>query len=1159
MGREVMKRKGAFIVLFAVLLVLSSVAIIACGNKSDGGGIHTVTFVGTRDAVVAVNDGDYITLPEPSRDGYKFAGWFTDCTFTDRYYGDEPIKTNLNLYPYWQDGETAQYAIRFHTSRLVAVKVVEMGGTFAYSQFPTLARRDGCVAYWSLNGNVVDGDIICVDRNMDVYAAYESEDAVNVVMFDSRGGSAVVPQIVKTNEKVNPVEPSKDGLYFAGWYTDEDCTKEYDFNSVVFDNITLYAKWTEAEVAPANGTIVTFDVPKIIGDFNGWNYSVSQKYSVIGGRASILFNPLCDSRILVVFSKVYVEGSGWTFNEAYNLSGERAKSDLSNASRVEKNKSAGDYYIAVIKAHGKSFELGRYCDGEYVSHYDVDGGVAQINNIHRVRFETNGGSTVDMQFIADGEKATVPENPTCLGKIFIAWTNRSGMIVRDVATEKITADTVFYAKWEDGYIVTFDTNGGTAIDARTVAKTSDESGALIIEPMSPTKDGYNFDGWYTDCGFDTPFEFEVMTIKGDVTLVAKWGEISFGDVKTVTFDYQGGTVDVDQSRMVEVYCGRTVSPLLHSPKKSGCYLIGWYKDKRCNVPFDFDEPIYSDVTLYAGYANIPNGYYAVYYDCSPRLPRVVHVGDKAHTYAISVDTIEREGYDFAGWYNDINYGNRAEDWPTGGDGEVVTIYANWTTASTVNFTYYDYNGNIFATEQRAVGRVIARGELFSPDERAGYTFDGWCTDSALTRRFPDSMTVMSNVNLYSSWAQAPKTRIVFHDMNGVVLAEGSIARGAHGKRDFIALCDTAREGYVFNQWFLDSSRTCALPDNYKVDGADINLYGSWVRKGATPSGSGTSNSPYLVSNYEQFAAHLLMGNNVVGTHYRFTADVRLIAGNELISELYATVDFNGYSVGGVTRPLFDKVMTGAKIVGANLAVDIRVMNNRDVNAGAVCNVLYGTVELVWINGTVYLPDISYVGGVAGRLGSSGALIKNCLNSAAVTGKDFVGGIVGTALPVSSARVSGKIMYCVNEGIIVASASTYDEFACKNGKHGSGVVGECCADNVIGCVTTTRGDNPDISVNLPVCGYNKGGATFSPYGTPDTPLNGNTGVTNNSVEALLNNWLNYKKGVSDTSYIDEFGVMQNCDEGGGNVFTNNEGMWYYDEDGGFFRLTKFNQR
>ncbi|MBC7593766.1 MAG: leucine-rich repeat protein, partial [Kineosporiaceae bacterium] len=66
-------------------------------------------------------------------------------------------------------------------------------------------------------------------------------------------------------------------------------------------------------------------------------------------------------------------------------------------------------------------------------------------------------------------------------------------------------------------ILTYDTNGGTAIDpAETVV------GTTATAPAAAIKTDYTFDGWYTAATGGTAWNFTTDTVAGDMTLFARY-------------------------------------------------------------------------------------------------------------------------------------------------------------------------------------------------------------------------------------------------------------------------------------------------------------------------------------------------------------------------------------------------------------------------------------------------------------------------------------------------------------------------------------------------------------------------------------------------------------------------------------------------------------
>jgi uncharacterized repeat protein (TIGR02543 family) len=74
---------------------------------------------------------------------------------------------------------------------------------------------------------------------------------LTTLTFDANGGS-IVSQINQPSGSLitEPEEPIYDGYLFSGWYSDEELTVEYTFNTMPMEDITLYACWIEIVVIP---------------------------------------------------------------------------------------------------------------------------------------------------------------------------------------------------------------------------------------------------------------------------------------------------------------------------------------------------------------------------------------------------------------------------------------------------------------------------------------------------------------------------------------------------------------------------------------------------------------------------------------------------------------------------------------------------------------------------------------------------------------------------------------------------------------------------------------------------------------------------------------------------------------------------------------------
>lgn len=78
-----------------------------------------------------------------------------------------------------------------------------------------------------------------------IVVALEMRNPGFTITFDSKGGSDVSAQNQMYGEALEyPVEPTREGYRFTGWYTDSACFELWDAeNWTIESDMTLYAGW----------------------------------------------------------------------------------------------------------------------------------------------------------------------------------------------------------------------------------------------------------------------------------------------------------------------------------------------------------------------------------------------------------------------------------------------------------------------------------------------------------------------------------------------------------------------------------------------------------------------------------------------------------------------------------------------------------------------------------------------------------------------------------------------------------------------------------------------------------------------------------------------------------------------------------------------------
>lgn len=76
---------------------------------------------------------------------------------------------------------------------------------------------------------------------------------------------------------------------------------------------------------------------------------------------------------------------------------------------------------------------------------------------------------------------------------------------------------VYRASGSSTWLVSFNSMGGSTVQSQSVV-----DGEKATEPTAPTKDGYTFDGWYSDLALTTAWDFSTDVVSSNMMLYAKW-------------------------------------------------------------------------------------------------------------------------------------------------------------------------------------------------------------------------------------------------------------------------------------------------------------------------------------------------------------------------------------------------------------------------------------------------------------------------------------------------------------------------------------------------------------------------------------------------------------------------------------------------------------
>ena len=270
-------------------------------------------------------------------------------------------------------------------------------------------------------------------------------------------------------------------------------------------------------------------------------------------------------------------------------------------------------------------------------YYKADEQKTEQNQIN-VLYAANGGQFVDgnetMQGVADADgKLRQPPTPTRDGYTFAGWywhADYSGYTDEQKAADKVdfdqavTGQTVtMFAQWTKDEVqnetdVLYVANGGKFADGQEVQQGLTDSDGMMRQPMTPTRDGYTFAGWYwvSDLSGLTDEQKDLNKVdfsqsvagKEHVTVFAQWTKNQEQNDHAVMYVANGGQFATGETFQQGVTDSDGMMRQPAAPTREGYTFDGWYwhadysgytDEQKAADKVDFSQPVQSDVNIYA--------------------------------------------------------------------------------------------------------------------------------------------------------------------------------------------------------------------------------------------------------------------------------------------------------------------------------------------------------------------------------------------------------------------------------------------------------------------------------------------------------------------------------------------------------------------------------
>ena len=549
-----------------------------------------------------IKTGDTLREPEVTvQNGKRLTGWYTENDTLFDGFGEytETIEKNstVNLYAKFED----VYYVYFKdttTGRIVATKEGVTGAEITFDDVSFPVESDESITGWYLEGDSGKTAVTSVtleSTNVTLCAIVEKG---HWITFDSKGGSNVAPQFVRSGEScAAPSAPTKPGYDFDGWY---DGDIEFSFGGTLDSNKDLTAHWTAKNA-------VNYTVIHWLENADDTAYSYKESVQMFGaaGSKTAATAKSYEGFTAQAITQQTINGDGSTIVNVYY------KRNVYEVKFYEEKGSWWDgYYWEELTTKRITAKYGADISKQWPggSWKTSKGGNTYQSNIQTMPpngasfYMTDQGRAKAKYYLQglDGKYAWDHTDTGASSRSTVTKEDQypiTGYIFNEAKSTKIGHKyngAEFY--YDRGSFNVVYMNNGKKVNEKSYKFEASIADAGDYELTNPPqgKEGYVFAGWYADPAGEQEYVFTGKTMPAqNITVYAKW----VAPVHTVTFMVGKTTYQT----MPNVAHKGTIT-LPAAPKApDGDTFLGWVDAN--GKPFHPSTKITGDLKLYAKFGN----------------------------------------------------------------------------------------------------------------------------------------------------------------------------------------------------------------------------------------------------------------------------------------------------------------------------------------------------------------------------------------------------------------------------------------------------------------------------------------------------------------------------------------------------------------------------